>query len=375
MAKPGPVQRPERLEAGKALRQEVPRAWHAAWEPAPDRRDPIAILEEQAESRLPDLIPIRHGRMVVVAVRASSAGAAAVMAADLATTPEHRHPGAGVRRRPPRELRHLRHARAAPRVRRQRLRRDPARARGSGTSSGSAPASRWPAGRTAATATTATPRSCSAVGAYRERMYELATMRTLDLWYSRVDVDEILTHGRRPWRPSRSVAWPRRPSPRPAPTTRCAAVAKLTEVVDGQRRIVDHPPLIDHVALANAADQIRMLYEGYLASLSPELQTADEPLRAGRRGPQGRRRRQRRHPLLDRPVRGRRRRRPAAAADQGGPAVGARARAAHRLDLPQPRRAGRARPAADAGGQRPVPRLVDSTRPPASTTTGASCTT
>ena len=51
-----------------------------------------------------------------------------------------------------------------------------------------------------------------------------------------------------------------------------AAVAKLTEIVDGQRRIVDHPPLIDHLALANAADQIRMLYEGYLASLSPELQ-------------------------------------------------------------------------------------------------------
>ncbi|MGZ4718777.1 MAG: DUF2252 family protein, partial [Acidimicrobiales bacterium] len=87
MAKTGPVQRPERLEAGKALRQKVPRAWHAAWEPAPDRRDPIAILEAQAETRLPDLIPIRHGRMVSSPF-AFFRGAAAVMAADLATTPD-----------------------------------------------------------------------------------------------------------------------------------------------------------------------------------------------------------------------------------------------------------------------------------------------
>ncbi|MGZ4715782.1 MAG: DUF2252 domain-containing protein, partial [Acidimicrobiales bacterium] len=112
----------------------------------------------------------------------------------------------------------------------------------------------------------------SAMGAYRERMYELATMRTLDLWYSRVDVDEIL-------RMVEAMAVD--PIGRMAEKTvakarthdTLAAVAKLTEVVDGQRRIADHPPLIDHIALANAADQIRMLYEGYLASLSPELQT------------------------------------------------------------------------------------------------------
>ena len=112
----------------------------------------------------------------------------------------------------------------------------------------------------------------SAVGAYRQRMYELATMRTLDLWYSRVDVDEIMMM-------VESMAAD--PIGRMAAKTiakarthdTLAAVAKLTEVVDGRRRIVDHPPLIDHVALANAADQIRMLYEGYLASLSPELQT------------------------------------------------------------------------------------------------------
>jgi hypothetical protein len=50
---------------GKAARAAVPRRSHAEWEPAPDRMDPVALLESQAADRVPELVPIRHGRMLV----------------------------------------------------------------------------------------------------------------------------------------------------------------------------------------------------------------------------------------------------------------------------------------------------------------------
>ena len=75
----------ERAAAGKAARKRVPRASHAAFEPAPDR-DPIAILAAQEEDRLQDLVPLRHERMAESAF-AYYRGTPAVMAMDLATTP------------------------------------------------------------------------------------------------------------------------------------------------------------------------------------------------------------------------------------------------------------------------------------------------
>jgi uncharacterized protein (DUF2252 family) len=71
---------------GRARRQQVPRADHARWEPPPDRPDPVAILEEQAVTRVPDLVPIRYGRMLTSSF-AYFRGAAAPMAWDLAHTP------------------------------------------------------------------------------------------------------------------------------------------------------------------------------------------------------------------------------------------------------------------------------------------------
>jgi hypothetical protein len=55
----------ERIARGKAARQKAPRSSHGEWEPAANRQDPTALLEEQAESRVPELVPIRHGRMLV----------------------------------------------------------------------------------------------------------------------------------------------------------------------------------------------------------------------------------------------------------------------------------------------------------------------
>jgi len=71
---------------GKAARLAVPRSLHAAWAPPPGRTSPVEIIAEQATSREPDLVPIRHGRMMVSPFTFYR-GAAAVMAADLAATP------------------------------------------------------------------------------------------------------------------------------------------------------------------------------------------------------------------------------------------------------------------------------------------------
>jgi uncharacterized protein (DUF2252 family) len=74
------------VEKGRALRAQVPREAHAEWAPAPDRPDPMDILERQAATRVPELVPIRYGRMADSPF-AFFRGAAAIMASDLARTP------------------------------------------------------------------------------------------------------------------------------------------------------------------------------------------------------------------------------------------------------------------------------------------------
>ena len=76
----------ERVERGKVARAEVPRASHAGFEPSSTRPDPVGLLEEQAASRVPELVPIRYGRMLVSPF-AFYRGAALIMASDLAATP------------------------------------------------------------------------------------------------------------------------------------------------------------------------------------------------------------------------------------------------------------------------------------------------
>jgi uncharacterized protein (DUF2252 family) len=76
----------ERREAGHALRRLVPRSEHAKWQPPIDRRDPLDIVIETSRHRISSLLPIRYGRMKRSPF-AFLCGSAAVMAADLATTP------------------------------------------------------------------------------------------------------------------------------------------------------------------------------------------------------------------------------------------------------------------------------------------------
>jgi uncharacterized protein (DUF2252 family) len=80
------IERPsaeQRMAKGKSLRNQIPIAKQGDYKPAPDRADPVSILEEQGKSRLPDLVPIRYARMLSSPF-AFLRGAAAIMAADLA---------------------------------------------------------------------------------------------------------------------------------------------------------------------------------------------------------------------------------------------------------------------------------------------------
>jgi hypothetical protein len=86
---PAPVASPtreRRVARGKAARAEVPRESHADFTPAPDRIDAVTLLEGQALTRVPELLPIRYGRMAASSF-AFFRGAALPMAGDLAHTP------------------------------------------------------------------------------------------------------------------------------------------------------------------------------------------------------------------------------------------------------------------------------------------------
>ena len=122
----------ERRAKGKEARERTAPSGHAGWKPAADRPDPVALLEEQNATREPDLVPVRHGRMMVSPFTFYR-GAAKIMAADLKDTPTAGLDGPALRRRAPVELRRVRLARAAAAVRPERLRRDAARARSSTT--------------------------------------------------------------------------------------------------------------------------------------------------------------------------------------------------------------------------------------------------
>jgi uncharacterized protein (DUF2252 family) len=77
----------DRATRGKSLRKPAPRSSHASWEPGPNRSDPIALLEDQAAVRVPELVPIRYARMSASPF-AFYRGAAYVMASDLAGSPQ-----------------------------------------------------------------------------------------------------------------------------------------------------------------------------------------------------------------------------------------------------------------------------------------------
>ena len=198
--------------------------------------------------------------------------------------------------------------------------------------------------------------------AYREAIRGFSEMRNLDIWYSRIDVDEIAAlaaqqvSGKQLKRFERNVAKARSKDS-------LRAFAKLTEMVDGEPRIVSDPPLIVPIEeVGFGVEQARD--RGVRARSHPLLPAYPDrrPPAAARAlslrpfGAQGCRRGQRRHARLDRADAGPRREGSAVPAAQGGGGIGARAVSRQEL-VQQPRPAGRRGPAPDSGRQRHHARL------------------
>ena len=231
----------QRRLAGRAVRARVPRSAHEAWQPPDDRPDPIELLAENNLPRLPDLVPVRYGRMLASPF-AFLRGSAVIMASDLASTPVtgfrvqacgDAHLGNfGMFATPERNLifdvNDFDETLPGPwEWDLKRLAVSVILAAGN---------LQIDAGQAAAFA-------AATVRAYRERMAELAAMGPLDAWYDRIDVAAVLTLARQ----RRAKDLQRQLSTaKLRHRTSLHVLPKLTSVVNGTRKIIDDPPLIGH---------------------------------------------------------------------------------------------------------------------------------
>jgi uncharacterized protein (DUF2252 family) len=231
----------ERAARGKAARSELPRSAHADWEPAPGRKDPVELLEEQAQTRLPELGPIRYGRMLDSPFTFFR-GAAFVMAADLATGPrtglytqlcgDAHLSNFGIFAAPDRRLVFSINDfdETLPGPFEWDVKRLAASLAVAGRDRGFDAAAR----RSVVTA---------AVCEYREAMARFARMRNIDVWYARLDLASIRDRlgadvsGKQMKRLQSNVAGARTKDS-------LRALAKLCRTVDGELRIVGNPPLV-----------------------------------------------------------------------------------------------------------------------------------
>jgi uncharacterized protein (DUF2252 family) len=257
----------QRRERGRALRRAVPRASHGGWVPAPDRPDPVALLEAQAKDRLPDLVPIRYARMMASPF-AFMRGSAIVMAQDLAHTPktgiqtqlcgDAHLSNFGAYASPERALLFDLNDfdETLPGPWEWDLKRLAASLVVAGRDNGFDAADCREAAR-------------ASVASYRQRMAEFSEMGELEVWYSRVSVEEV--------RALLSDAKTRKKSEKKlGKTVRKArsrdslrALSKLTKVLDGRRRIIDDPPLLVRIP---EGDEIRSQVYAILESYKRTLQ-------------------------------------------------------------------------------------------------------
>jgi uncharacterized protein (DUF2252 family) len=230
----------ERVAQGKAARSVAPRSAHAGWEAAAGREDPVAILERQAATRVPELVPIRYGRMAASPF-AFFRGAAAVMAADLATTPD-----SGLRVQACGDA-HLSNfgAFAAPD---RRLVFD------LNDFDESLPGPwEWDLKRLAASFAIAARENglkrkereaatLTAARAYREALREFAGQGNLEVWYARLDVEALL--GEIEAEGPKALKQVRKGIAKAQAKDSLRALAKLTVEVDGELRFASRPPLL-----------------------------------------------------------------------------------------------------------------------------------
>ncbi len=231
----------ERRARGKAARADVRRSTHASWEPFPHRPDPVELLEEQAESRVSELVPIRYGRMLVSPFTFFR-GAAYLMASDLSNGPrtglhaqlcgDAHLSNFGFFGSPDRHivfsLNDFDETHPGP--------------------------FEWDVKRLAASFAVAgrdrgfdaKPRQRIArelVRAYRTAMASFASMGNFDIWYARLTVDDIVERFGADVSKKERVRFEKNIAKARAKDS-LKAFDKLTELVDGEPRIVSDPPLI-----------------------------------------------------------------------------------------------------------------------------------
>jgi uncharacterized protein (DUF2252 family) len=268
----------ERAARGKAARKKVPRASLGVWDPPSNRPDPVGLLRGQESVRVPELVPIRHERMLVSPF-AFYRGAAVVMASDLAIGPRSGLPvqccgdahlvNFGGFSAPDRQMvfdvNDFDETSKGPfewDVKRLVASFEIAR-RANGFEDG------------------AESFAEHAARAYREAMTEFATMRNLDVWYSRLDAEGVINR----WaarvsqknmkRFERTVAKARSKDS-------LRAFDRLTERVDGEIRIASDPPLVSRLAdlaeseapagttVEEVTAWVHEQFRGYRSSLQPD---------------------------------------------------------------------------------------------------------
>jgi uncharacterized protein (DUF2252 family) len=267
----------ERRAHGKEARDRTSRTSHTGWAAATDRPDPVALLEEQNLTREPDLVPVRHGRMLVSPFTFYR-GAAKIMAADLKDTPvaglqvqlcgDAHLSNFGLFASPERRL--LFGLNDFDETLRGPFEWDVKRMAASFTI-----AARHN-GFSKADVRAATRAS---VRAYREAMAGFADMGTLDIWYAHMSEEELLQAVRSAAaKASKSQKEARRGEKRVQKITGKArtrdslqALSKLAEVVDGKYRIVSQPPIVVpardlEATYGLSADQVeRVLHDQFRA--------------------------------------------------------------------------------------------------------------
>ena len=255
----------ERVARGKAARSATPRSAHAVWEAPASRPSPLKLLGEQEQSRVPELVPIRHGRMLVSAFTFYR-GAAYLMASDLSGLPRT---GLQVQLCGDAHLSNF-GAFAAP---------DRRLVFSINDFDETLPGPfEWDVKRLVASfAVAGRDRGFDdkqrenvnlAVGrSYREWIARFAGMRNLDLWYARVDVDDLLAQF-----DSIANSTERKRAEKNLAKTRSKdslkAFAKLTEIVDGEPRIVADPPVVTPIEdlLGDRADEFDAFLHGVIRS-------------------------------------------------------------------------------------------------------------
>lgn len=268
-ASPSPA---ERAARGRSARGRVPRSSHGGFTPARGRPDPVDVLERQSATRLPELVPVRYGRMLESPFRFYR-GAAAIMAADLGAVPDtgltvqlcgdahllNFRLLASPERHLVFDINDFDETLAGP------FEWDVKRLATSFVLAGRA--NGFPVGAQDEAVLTC-------VRAYRRRMREFAGMRTLDVWYAQDDADRMreLVASSADREARRRAA---RAAARARTRTHLQAFGKLTGVTADGRRITPDPPLVvplrDLPAGPSAEEgALREVLDGYARSLSSE---------------------------------------------------------------------------------------------------------